>query len=187
LSCQLVVSSPLVVLSLRHPLVVLLRQLVVASPLAILSFRCPRIVLSRQLVVTLPLTVLLLRHPLVNSSCQLVVASSLLVLSLRPTPPSCPLVASAGCCVASRHAALSSSRHLVVPPLVVLSRQLVVMPSSLFVFSLHRPLVLSSCWLVVALPVLAPPSHPLVVVHRPRHSTPPNAAAAIEHHLHRRH
>ena len=41
LACQLVVASPLVVLSLRHPLVVLLRQLVVVSPLTILSLHCP--------------------------------------------------------------------------------------------------------------------------------------------------
>jgi hypothetical protein len=184
LSCQLVVSSPLVVLSLRCPLVVLLRLLVVASPHAILSLRCHLVVLSRQLVVTLPLTVLLLRHPLVNSLCQLVVASSLLVFLLLPALPSRPLIAPAGCCIASRRAALLSSRHLVVPPLVVLLCQLVVGPSSLFVFSLYRPLVLSSCWLVVVLPVLAPPSHPLVLVHRLRHQTPPNAAAVIEHHLH---
>jgi hypothetical protein len=45
------------------------------------------------------------------------------------------------------------------------------------VLSLHRPLVLSLCWLVVALHVLAPPSCPLVVVHRPCHRTPSNAAA----------
>jgi hypothetical protein len=100
-SCQLVVTLPLVVLSLHRPLVVLLCQLVVALPLAVLSLCCPLVVLSRQLVVVLPLAVLSLRHPLVNSSRQLVVASPLLVLSLHPTPPSCPLVALADCCVAS--------------------------------------------------------------------------------------
>ena len=174
-SCQLVVASPLVVLSLRRPLVILSRQLVVASPLAVLSLRRPLVVLSRQLVVALPLlvvalplTVLSLRHPLVNSSRQLVVVSPLLVLSLRPAPPSRPLVALAGCCVASRCAALSSPRCLVVPPLVVASRQLVVAPSSLVVLSLHRPLVLS---LVVALPFLAPPS---------RRSPPPTPSNAVE-------
>jgi hypothetical protein len=114
LTCQLVVASPLVVLSLRRPLVVLLRQLVFASPLAVLSLCCPLVVLSCQLVVTLPLAVLLLRHPLVNLSHQLVVASPLLVLSLCPAPPSCPLVTPAGCCVASRHATLLSSRCLFV-------------------------------------------------------------------------
>jgi hypothetical protein len=114
LLCQLVVALPLVVLSLRRPLVVLSRQLVFASPLAVLSLCCPLVVLSCQLVVTLPLAVLLLRHPLVNLSRQLVVASPLLVLSLCPAPPSCPLVTPAGCCVASRHATLSSSRRLFV-------------------------------------------------------------------------
>jgi hypothetical protein len=158
LSCQLVVVSPLALLSLCRPLVVLSHQLVVALPLTVLSLCCPLVILSRQLVVTLPLAVLSLRHPLVNSSCQLVVASPLLVLLLRPAPPSRPLVMPAGCCVASQRAALSPSPRLVVPPLVVSSRQLVVAPSSLVVLSLHHPLVLSSCWLVVALPVLAPPS-----------------------------
>jgi len=186
-SCQLVVALPLVVLSLCRPLVNSSRQLDVASPLLILSLLCPLIVLSRQLVVALPLAVLSLRHPLVNSSHQLVVASSLLILSLCPASPSHPLVAPTGCCVTSRRSALSSSRGLIVAPLVVLSRQLVVAPSSLVVFSLHCPFVLSLCWLIVALPVLAPPSRPLVVVHRPRHQMPSNAAAAIEHHRHRRH
>ena len=162
LSCQLVVALPLVVLSLRRPLVVLSHQLVVASPLAILSLHRPLVNLSCQLVVSLPLTILLLCHPLVNSSCQLVVASPLLVLLLRPALPSRPLVAPAGCCVASQCATLLSSRCLTVPPLVVLLRQLVVALSSLVVLLLHRPLILSSCLLVVALPVLAPPSHPAV-------------------------
>ncbi len=152
-----------------------------------LSLCCPLVVLSRQLVVALPLAILLLCHPLIKSSHQLVVTSPLLVLLLRPAMPSRPLVVPAGCCIASRCATLSSSRHLTVPPLVVSSRQLVVSPSSLVVLSLHRPLVLSSCWLVVALPVLAPPSCPLVIVHRRRHRTPSKAAAAIEHHHRRRH
>jgi len=67
----------------------------------------------------------------------------------------------------------------VMPPLVVSSRQLVVVLSSLVVLSLHRPLVLSSCWRVVALHVLAPPSRPLIVVHRRHHETPLNAAAIL--------
>ena len=183
-------ASWLVVPSLRRPLVVLLRQLVVASPLVVLSLRCPLVVLRRQLVVALPLIVLSLCHPLVNLLLQRVVASPLIVLLLRPAPPSHPLVAPAGCCVASRRAALSSSRRLVVPPLVVSSCQLAVVccAISLAILSLHRPLVLSSCWMVVVLPVHAPPpSRPLVVVHRPRHRTPSNAAAATEHHRHRRH
>ena len=101
LSCQLVVASPLVVPSLRHTLVILSRQLVVQLPLTILSLRCPLVVLSCQLVVALPLAVLSLRHPLINSLLRLVVASPLLVLLLGPAPPSRPLVAPAGSCVAS--------------------------------------------------------------------------------------
>ena len=95
MSCQLVVASPLVVLSLRHPLIILSCQLVVALPLAVLSLRCPLVVLSCQLVVALPLAVLsLLHHPLVNSSRrQLFVALRPILLSLRPVPPSRPLVA----------------------------------------------------------------------------------------------
>ncbi len=144
LSCQLVVAEPLVILSLCRHLVNLSHQLVVASPLLILSLLCPLVILSRQLVVTFPLAVLLLRHPLVNSLHQLVVASPLLVLSLRPVPPSHPLVGPSGCCIASQCAALSSSRHLVVSPLVVSLRQLVVASSSFVILSLHRPLILSS-------------------------------------------
>ena len=68
---------------------------------------------------------------------------------------------------------------------VMLPLVLVVASSSLVVLSLHRTVVHSSCWLVVALPVLAPPSRPLVIVHCPRHRTPSNAAAAINHHRHR--
>ena len=121
----------------------------------------------------------MLRHPLVNSSRQLVVASPLLVLSLRPAPPSCPLFALAGCCVASQCTALLLSRHLVVPPLVFSSRQLVVVPSSLVILLLHCPLVLSLSWLVVDLHVLAPPSCHLILVHRRHHQTPFNAAEIL--------
>ncbi len=167
----------------RHPLVVVSCQLVVALPLAVLSLRCSLVIFVAP-AVALPLAILSLRHLLVNSSHQLVVASPLLVLLLHPAPPSHPLVAPAGCCVASRQAALSLSRHLVVPPLVVSSRQLVVVQSSLGILSLHHTLVLSSCWLVVALPVLAPPSRPLVLIHCRHHQTPLNAAATIEHHHH---
>ena len=93
-----------------------------------------------QLVVTLPLLVLSLCRPLVLSSRRLVVA-----------------------CVASRHAALSSSRCLVVPPLVLSHRAswlshhhlssspcCTALSSShpagwlLHCLSLRRPLVLSS-------------------------------------------
>jgi hypothetical protein len=157
----------------------------IASPRPLIALLL--IVLSRQLVDALPLAILLLRHPFINSSRQLVVASLLLVLSLRPAPPSHPLIAPAGCCIASQRTTLSSSCHLVVPPLVDSLHQLVVAPSSLVILSLHRPLVFSSCWLVVALPVLAPPSRPLVIVHCRRHQMLSNAAAAVKCHRHHRH
>ena len=83
------------------------------------------------------------RRPLILSSHQLVVTSPLDV------PLSRRLVFLSSC--------RAASRCLVMP--------LVVAPSSLVVLSLHHPLILSSCWLVVALHVLAPPSRPLVIVH----------------------
>ena len=132
-----------------------------------------------------PFVALPSRHLVAPAGCR--------IASRRPlvAPPSRQLVAPACCCIASPcplivlrtallssrcagwllrcRATLSSSCRLVVPPLVVSSLQLVVAPSSLVVLSLHRPLVLSLCWLVVALSVLALPSHPLVVVHHRRH------------------
>jgi len=54
------------------------------------------------------------KDPLVNLSREHVVASSLFVLSLRPVPPSHPLVVLAGSCVASQHATLLSSCHLII-------------------------------------------------------------------------
>ncbi len=61
-----------------------------SRPLIVLSLRCPLVVSSRQLVVASPLIAPPSRHPLT-------------------APPSCCL-ALAGCCIASRHTALSSSR-----------------------------------------------------------------------------
>jgi hypothetical protein len=166
LSCKLVVASPLVILSLRRPLVVLMRQLVVASPLAVLSLRCPLIILLRQLVVALPLAVLSLCQPLVNSSSAYCRMAS-------PRPLIVP------------HTALSSFRRagwllhrlLMCHPFIVLSScraasRCLVAPAGCRAIISCRPLValpsliLSSSWLVVALPVLALTSRPLVVVHR---------------------
>jgi len=167
-SCQLVFASPVVVLSLPRPLAVLLRaswlshRLSPSSHCAALSSSCRASWLLHYL---LPLsfcaTILstrcasLLSHHLSLSSCcaprhPLVFLSNRLVVAALSS---------------SRRLIVSSSRRLVVPPLVILSRQLVVAPSSLVILSLHRPLVLSSCWLLVMLPLLAPPSCPLVVVH----------------------
>jgi len=190
-SFHLIVPAGCRIASCHHLIVTPSRQLIAPACCCIASPH-PLIALpSRHLVPPAGCRIAscrpLLRHPLVNSSHQLVVASPLLILSLRPVPPSCPLVAPSGCCVASQCATLLSSCCLVDLPLIASSRQLVVAPSSLAVLSLHCPLVLSSCWLVVALPVLVPPSRPLAVVHCRRHQTLSNAAAAIEHHRHRRH
>ena len=106
-----------------------------------------------------------LLHSLSPSSCCATLLSTRLasLLSLR--------LSLSSHCAPRRPLVVSSSRHLVVPPLVVLSHQLVVVPSSLVVLLLHCPLVISSCWLVVALHVLAPPSRPLCstqpITHRP--------------------
>jgi hypothetical protein len=189
LSCQLVVASPLVVLSLYRPLV-----LVEPAGCCIASHRP---------LITLP------------SHC-LVAPAGCHIASRRPlvVPPSRQLVTPAYCRIASPrplvapHAALSSThctgwllRHLLTHrPLVVSSSR---RASCHLLLSCHAswlshhhlssssccttPLVLSLCWLVVALPVLAPPSCPLIVVHHRCHRTPSNAAATIEHHRHRRH
>ena len=73
------------------PLVASLHQLVVTSPLLVLSLCRPPVVLSHQLVLASPLVVLSLRHPLDLSSRQLVVALPLLALPSHPLvlPPSC--------------------------------------------------------------------------------------------------
>ena len=117
--------------------------LVVAFPLAVFSLRHHLILSLCQLVVTSPLLVHLLRRPLVLSSRRLVVVSPLDV------PPSHRLIVLD---VPPSHRLFVSFCH----PLLVLSRQLNV-ASSLIVLSLCRSLVLSSCRLVVAFPLIAPP------------------------------
>ena len=189
-ACQLVIASPLVILSLRRPLVVLSsRRLAVASPLAVLPLCHPLVLLSRQLVVTSPLLVISLHHPLVLTragwSLHRLSSSS----RCAPKPPTRPpLVAPAGRCVASRCAALSSSHRLIAMPSHVSLRPLVV-ASSLIVLLLRRPpgpLIVSadccvaSSWrhpLILSLRRLSSPRHQLAVVHRRCHQTPlpPNA------------
>ena len=104
---------------------------------------------------------MLIQSPLVAPACCCINSPRPLV-----APPSCPLVALAGCCVASRYAALflsgrprraalSLSCRLVVPP----SRCLVT-PAGCRIIS-HRPLVMPPYHFLIVL--LAPPSRPLVV------------------------
>ena len=125
-----------------------------------------------------------LMHCLSLSSCCATILTSCFasLLSHHLSLLSCPatsrcLVVPACCCTTSWRAALSSSCRIVVLPLIVLLHQLVVASSYLVVLLLHIPLVLS-----VALPLLAPPTCPLIIVHRRRHQTLSNAAAAIKHH-----
>jgi hypothetical protein len=82
--------------------------------------------------------------------------------------PSCCLIALAGCCVPSSCTALSLSSHRAALLLSCSGWLLRCLPSHrplvhpFVVLSLHCPLVVSSHWLVVALPVVVPPScHPL--------------------------
>jgi hypothetical protein len=126
--------------------------------------------------------------------------------TLSSTHCSSPLLShrlsSSSCCAPRRRLILSSRRLVVALPLdAPPSRRLVVSLCRLslscraswlsrhHLSSSSRCTVLSSShragWFV--LPLLAPPSCSLVLVHCPRHRTPSNAAAAIEHHRHRCH
>ena len=133
---------PLVVLSPRCPLVVLLR-LVVALP--------PVTPPSRPLVVppSRPFVVLSLRRPLVVSSHRLVVALPLVVPpSRRPLTQllSCSL-APAGSCVNSRRATLSSSHRATSSssrrPITALTSSCLIAPAGCCVAS-HRTALSSS-------------------------------------------
>ncbi len=138
-------------LSSRHPLVLLsCRPLVL-----LLFFHCATLLLSH-------LNGWLLRHLLLHLP--------LIILSLRC---SCRLALS-GCCIASHHRAALLSCHLLV--LSSSSHCAALLLSHLTgwllrCLLLHRPLVVLSlrcsfvllCRLVVALILVAPPSHPLVV------------------------
>jgi hypothetical protein len=161
---------PLVVLSPRRPLVVLLR-LVVALP--------PVTPPSRPLVVppSHHFFVLSLRPPLVVSSHWLVVALPLVI------PPSrCPLapplsrhLAPAGCCVNSRRATLSSSHRATSSssrhPITALTSCRLIAQAGCCVASRCTALSLSShcapsrvlLRLAVASTLVASPSRPLVV------------------------
>jgi hypothetical protein len=150
------------------------------------------------------------RRPLIAlpSRC-LITSAGCCITSRRPlnAPPSCQLIVPACCHIVSHHLS-SSSRCAPHRPLVLSSCRLVVasplgvQPSRHLVVSLCRlslsrraswssrhHLLLSSCCTTLSSSHragwLAPPSRPLVVVHRPRHRTPSNAAAAIEYHRHR--
>jgi len=177
LSCQLVIASPLVVISLACAALLsscsascwLLHRLSPSSHCTTLLSSCSTSWLLHCLLPssrcathlsTRHASLLLHRlssssccapyHPLVFSSCRLVVASPLGVLRSRP---------------------------LVMMPLVVLLRQLVVVPSSLVVLLLHHPLILSSCWLActaLSSSCHSPSPMPLNASKRCcRHQTPP--------------
>ena len=115
--------SPLVILS-RPPLAHLTCQLVFESPIAARP-SCP--------LVTQP-------------SCLLAVWAGCHIASQRPfvAPPSHRLIVSDGCCIASRHAAISSSHRAVLSS----SRHYLTAPPSL---CLIAP---AGCWS----PLVAPPS-----------------------------
>ncbi len=162
---RLLLHCPLVILSPRCPLVILLR-LVVALP--------PDTLPSSPLVVPLsrPFVILSLRRPLVVSSHRLVVALPLVL------PPSCrplaPLLsrhlAPAGCCINSCCATLLSS-HCATPlsshhPITALTSRRLIAPASCCIASCctalsssshHAALSLScSGWLLRCLPSCCP-------------------------------
>jgi hypothetical protein len=171
-SCQLIVASPLVVLLMCRPLVLSLRRLVVALPLLA------------------PPSCLLLCHPLTSTEYQLNLCRLVVVMPLVTLPSyllsRCTASRRAAhlpsrCTSWLLHCLSSSSRC--AAPLVISSRQLVVaspllvlllcrppvvlphqlgLASPLVFLLLRRPLVLSSRWLVVALPLDAPPTCLLV-------------------------
>ena len=185
--CRLVVPAGCRIASCR-PLIVPPSCRLVAPAGCRIASRCPLIAQPSRCLVA-PAGCRIASHfPLIAPPSHCLVAPACCRIAFP-----CCLVVSCTTLSSSRHAgcsrcaALSSSCRLIVLPLIVSLRQLVVAPSSLFVLLLHCPLVLSSCWLVVVLPVLALPSRPLVVVHHPHHRTPSNAAAAIKHHHHRHH
>jgi hypothetical protein len=201
-------------LSSRRPLVTSLCQLVVASPLVVLSLCRPLVVLSLELVVTLPLAVLSLRHPLILSCASLLLhrfSSSSCCVAHSSSPHAdrlfChlfmrrPLLVSwsRGLVVSwSRGLVVLSSHRLVVPP----SRRILT-PAGWRIISHHPLVVPPSCPLIgpagccvasPCTPLLSSrraghPStrHRLAIVHRRLHQTPSNAAAVIERHRHRRH
>ena len=135
---------------------------------------------SRQLVVPVcchiaspcPLIALPSRHLVVPAGCRIASCRHLIA------PPSRPLFTPAGCCVPSRHAALSSSRFLVVS-------------SCRLSLSCHAT---GCCTIISCRPLVAPSSRPLIVLagccfacpcatllssrHSPSstHQTPSNAA-----------
>jgi hypothetical protein len=159
-------------LSLRHPLVLLLRrplfissrQLVLAYPLVILSLRrlssCHH---AGWLLCCLSLRhplVLLLRHPLILCSRQLIVALPLVVLLMC-----CPLVLSSRRLVVALPLLAPPSRPLVVPPSCLYRISTKLMPAGCCVASpCHAavlPLVAPHCFLSRC--PLALLSHQLVV------------------------
>jgi hypothetical protein len=161
------------VLSLCRPLVLLSSSDCAALLLSCASWLLCRLSLQRPLVLSLcrPLVLLsssdcaalLLSHLTAWLLRRLSLHRPLIVLSLRR---SCCL-APASCCIASRCAALSWSSHCATLSLSHLTSWLLHRLSSC------RPLVilLLLCsfiilrWLVVALPLVAPPSSPLVILY----------------------
>ena len=142
LSCQLVVTLPLVVISLRRPLVVLSRQLVVAS-----------IALPSHCLVAPACCCIASRHPLiVPPSCQLVAPACCHIASPRPLvapraalssshcagwllhrlSPRRPLVISLSCRAASCCLVAPAGCHAIIS-----CHPLVALPS--------RPLILMGC------------------------------------------
>ena len=144
--CRLVVPACCCIASCRPLIAAPSRHLVAVAPAGCRIFSCcPLIALpSRRLVTPAGCCIASHRPLIVPPSCQLVTPACFRIASPRP------LVTLRAALSSSRRAGwllrCLSTRHplvalcLVMPPLVVLSRQLVVTPSSLIVLLLHRPL-----------------------------------------------
>ncbi len=156
---------PLIVLSPRRPLVILLRLVVALPPVTPPS--CPLIVPPSS-----PFVVLSLRRPLVVSSHRLVVTSPLVVLPSRCplAPPLSRCLVLAGCCVNSHCAALLSTCHATslssCRPITALTSRHLIPPAGCCVASCrttllsssHRATLSLSCsgWLLRCLPSCCP-------------------------------
>jgi hypothetical protein len=215
LSHQLVVESPVVALPSCHAAILSSclashRPPVALAPpshrlIAQVGFCCVASHCAALSSTHRPLTAPLPCHLIAPSGCCVVSRCAVVSSSCRPltAPPSRRLITQAGCWVASccaavlssHHATLSSSCHPLTPPpscrliaqagCCLASRSAAGCP--LVILSLRHPLAIL-CRLVAVLPLIAPPScplvvlpsrplvaHPLVVAWRPS-----NAATAIE-------
>ena len=176
LSRQLVVESPVITLPSRPLITTPSRHL--ASPLIILSMHHPLIVSLQRLVVVASPLIAPPSRPFVTLHSR-----PLVILSLR-NPLAVSSLAPSGCCVTSHRAVVSSSRHpltaplsrvlpLVAPP----SRPLVALPSCPLIV---RQLVVAWLHQMLLPPLNAPPIAAIAhLLHFPPLTPPPPLPPAL--------